>query len=56
MIGEADISVYFSLIISSRYFDDPWQNLPKDGYTKMFENILLKDPKITVRVSVDYFQ
>ena len=39
-----------------RYFDDPWQNLPKDGYTTMFENMLLKDPKITVRVSTDYFK
>ena len=25
-----------------RYFDDPWQHLPKDGYTRMFENMLLK--------------
>jgi len=39
-----------------RYFDDPWQHLPKDGYTAMFENILLKDPKITVRVDTDYFK
>ena len=55
-----------------RYFDDPWQHLPKDGYTRMFENMLLKvwlsgnksilltfllqDPKITVRVATDYFQ
>jgi len=38
-----------------RYFDDPWQHLPKDGYTRMFENMLLKDPKITVRVATDYF-
>ena len=40
----------------SRYFNDPWQNLPKDGYTAMFENILLKDPKITVRLGLDYFK
>ena len=39
-----------------RYFDDSWQQLPKDGYTFMFENILLKDPKITVRLGMDYFK
>jgi len=39
-----------------KYFDDPWQYLPKDGYTRMFENILLKDPRITVRVNTDYFK
>ena len=56
MIGEAICINIISLYNFSRYFDDPWQHLPKDGYTKMFENILLKDPKITVRVSTDYFQ
>ena len=58
------------LTLKPRYFDDPWQHLPKDGYTRMFENMLLKvlfwcelflcfhfqDPKITVRVATDYFQ
>ena len=28
--------------LQPRYFDDPWQHLPKDGYTRMFENMLLK--------------
>ena len=56
MIGESLFINVISLYIFPRYFDDPWQNLPKDGYTKMFENILLKDPKITVRVDVDYFK
>ena len=40
----------------SRYFDDPWQHLPKNGYTAMFENMLLKNDKITVRLSTDYFK
>ena len=48
---------YYSLhYCCLRYFDDPWQHLPKDGYTSMFENILLKDPKITVRLGMDYFK
>ena len=47
------ITVYYYCL---RYFDDPWQHLPKDGYTSMFENILLKDPKITVRLGMDYFK
>jgi len=39
-----------------RYFNDPWQHLPKDGYTAMFENMLLKDPNIKVRLNMDYFK
>lgn len=39
----------------SRYFNDPFQALPKDGYTAMFENILLNNPDITVRLGLDYF-
>ena len=39
-----------------RYFNDPWQHLPKDGYTEMFENILLKDSNIDVRLKMDYFK
>lgn len=39
-----------------RYFDDHWQHLPKDGYTTMFENMLLQDPRITVRLDTDYFK
>ena len=39
-----------------RYFNDPWQHLPKDGYTEMFENILLKDSNIDVRLKMDYFE
>lgn len=38
-----------------RYFDDPWQHLPKNGYTYLFENMLLKNPLITVRLNTDYF-
>merc|ERR1711892_1238969 len=39
-----------------RYFTDPWQHLPKEGYTKMFENILLTEPNIDVRLDIDYFK
>ena len=47
---------YMIVCLLFRYFNDPWQNLPKDGYTAMFENILLKDQKITVRLGMDYFK
>jgi len=40
----------------ARYFNDDFQALPADGYTKMFENMLLNNNDITVRLSVDYFQ
>ena len=54
-LGETFVSL-IRLHFLSRYFDDPWQNLPKDGYTTMFENMLLKDSKITVRLNMDYFE
>lgn len=39
----------------NRYFGDPFQALPSNGYTGMFENLLCH-PKIDVRLNTDYFQ
>ena len=39
-----------------RYFNDPYEGLPKEGYTKLFENLLLHDPNIDVRLQTDYFK
>jgi len=38
-----------------RYFSDPHQALPKNGYTAIFEK-MLSDPKITVLTSTDFFE
>lgn len=38
-----------------RYFGDSWQALPLRGYTRIFENMLLWEKKITVRLNVDFF-
>lgn len=38
-----------------RYFEDQYQLMPLNGYTKMFENIL-NHPSIEVRLGIDYFQ
>mmetsp|Transcript_25449 Transcript_25449/g.53742 ORF Transcript_25449/g.53742 Transcript_25449/m.53742 type:complete len:566 (+) Transcript_25449:98-1795(+) len=38
-----------------RYFSDPHQALPKEGYTKIFER-MLDSPKITVLTDTDYFE
>ena len=38
-----------------RYFGDAWQALPVRGYTRIFENMLLRDPKITIKLNVDFF-
>ena len=38
-----------------RYFSDKHQALPKNGYTKFFENIL-DNPKITVSLNTDYHE
>jgi UDP-galactopyranose mutase len=39
-----------------RYFSDPHQALPKDGYTRLFENMVMSDPNITIRLNVDFFE
>jgi len=39
-----------------KYFDDYFQALPADGYTAIFEKMLLNNDDITVRLSVDYFK
>ena len=46
----------FRLNNESRYFNDPYEALPKHGYTRFFENILLQDKNIDVRLNVDYFK
>lgn len=38
-----------------RYFTDPHQGMPAEGYTRLFER-LLDSPLIDVRVPTDYFQ
>ena len=36
-----------------RYFTDKFQNMPADGYTRMFEN-MLDQPGITIELGVDF--
>jgi len=38
-----------------RYFGDPYQALPSNGYTKLFESLLCH-PNIEVRLNTDYFK
>lgn len=38
----------------NRYFNDPYEGLPVDGYTAIFER-MLANPLIEVRLGVDYF-
>ena len=42
--------------VDDRYFSDRYQALPKHGYTKMFENMIMGDSNITVRLNVDFFK
>tara|TARA_B100000787_G_C16185027_1_gene294137 strand:- start:1431 stop:1700 length:270 start_codon:yes stop_codon:yes gene_type:complete len=37
----------------TRYFSDKYQVLPKEGYTKFFENIL-NNPLISVKLNTDF--
>lgn len=37
------------------YFDDRFQGIPIDGYTRLFEN-MLDHPNITVETNVDFFE
>jgi len=40
---------------NDRYFTDQYQALPKEGYTKMFEN-MLNHPNITICLNTDFFK
>ena len=39
-----------------RYFNDPFEALPKYGYTNFFEKLLLNNAEIDVRLNMDYFE
>ena len=39
-----------------RYFSDTMQALPARGYTRIFENMILGNDKIDVRLNFDYFE
>jgi UDP-galactopyranose mutase len=39
----------------NRYFGDPFQALPKNGYTAFFQNLLCH-PNIETRINTDYFK
>lgn len=58
--AELDASVLLRLpcrtSTDDRYFPDPWQALPRRGYTRIFENMLLSDPNVSIRLNCDYFQ
>jgi len=57
---ELDASVLLRLpcrtSTDDRYFNDEWQALPVRGYTRIFENMLLSDPNIAIRLNVDFFK
>ena len=57
--SELDASVLMRLpcrtSTDDRYFGDAWQALPVRGYTRIFENMLLRDPKISIKLNVDFF-
>ena len=42
--------------VDDRYFGDAHQALPKDGYTRVFENMIMGDKNIAVRLKIDFFQ
>merc|ERR1719453_1955264 len=56
---ELDASVLMRLpcrtTTDDRYFPDQWQALPLRGYTRIFENMLLHNPDITIRLNCDFF-
>lgn len=60
--NELDASVLMRLpcrtTTDDRYFADRYQALPRRGYTRLFENMLLRDPNdnITLRLNCDFFE
>ena len=57
--AELDASVLMRLpcrtSTDDRYFGDEWQALPARGYTRIFENMMLGDENITIRLNCDFF-
>ena len=57
---ELDASVLARLPVrltkENRYFNDPYEGLPKHGYTHFFENLLRNNSNIDVRLNMDYFK
>lgn len=39
---------------NNRYFSDPYEGMPTDGYTRIFER-MLSNPRIEVQLGLDYF-
>jgi len=58
--SDLDAAIMFRLpcrnTTDDRYFNDDWQALPRRGYTRIFENMLLHDPNITIRLNCDFFE
>lgn len=50
VIGRIPVRTNFE----DRYFTDPYQAIPKKGYTELFKN-MLNHPNITVILNTDYF-
>ena len=42
--------------LRDEYFNDKYEGLPRHGYTKIFENMILKDANIDVRLNMDFFK
>ena len=57
---ELDASVLMRLpcrtSTDDRYFGDQYQALPLRGYTRIFENMILDDDNITIRLNCDFFK
>ena len=57
---ELDASVLMRLpcrtSTDDRYFGDQYQALPLRGYTRIFENMILGDDNITIRLNCDFFK
>eukprot|EP00239_Pterosperma_sp_CCMP1384_P002863 CAMPEP_0197847792 /NCGR_PEP_ID=MMETSP1438-20131217/7111_1 /TAXON_ID=1461541 /ORGANISM="Pterosperma sp., Strain CCMP1384" /LENGTH=426 /DNA_ID=CAMNT_0043459815 /DNA_START=199 /DNA_END=1476 /DNA_ORIENTATION=- len=58
--SELDASVLLRIPVRTntddRYFADKHQALPAHGYTRIFENMVLPDKNITIRLNTDYFE
>uniref|UniRef100_A0A7S0KFY8 UDP-galactopyranose mutase C-terminal domain-containing protein n=1 Tax=Micromonas pusilla TaxID=38833 RepID=A0A7S0KFY8_MICPS len=57
---ELDASVLMRLpcrtSTDDRYFADEFQALPRRGYTRIFENMLLGNSKVHIRLNCDFFE
>ena len=55
LLPEVCARIPVRLLRDARYFTDPWQGIPREGYTRMFER-MVAHPNLGLLLGVDYLR